>query len=180
MSLETIKIIAQSRTLSTKGALRELRQQGLVPATVFGKSGQKNIAISLKDLPKQHPRSTLVSLDVGGSSTIVLMRDVQVDPLKDTPLHMDFQEVSPADIVKIKVPLNFVGLTREQEKEGSFKILLRSLLVKGPANKLPSSLTVDVSRLKVDESAHIGDVSFPEGIKLATARNLALASLVRF
>lgn len=180
MSLETIKIIAQSRSLATKGALRELRQSGLVPATVFGKSGQKNISISLKNLPKQHARSTLVSLEIEGNATTVLMRDVQVDPLKDTPLHMDFQEVAPSDIVKIKVPLNFVGLTREQEKEGSFKILLRSLLVKGPANKLPSALTVDVSRLKVDESAHIGDVSFPEGVKLAAARNLALASLVRF
>lgn len=180
MSVESIKIVAQSRTLSTKGALREMRQQGLVPATVFGKSGNKNVAISLKNLPKQHPRSSIVSLDIDGKTTTVLMRDVQVDPLKDTPVHMDFQEVAPTDVVKAKVPLNFVGLTREQEKEGSFKILLRSLMVKGPANKLPSSLTVDVSRLKVDESAHIGDVSFPDGIKMAASRNLALASLVRF
>ncbi|MBM3382634.1 MAG: 50S ribosomal protein L25 [Betaproteobacteria bacterium] len=180
MTVESIKIVAQNRSLSTKGALREMRQQGLVPATVFGKSGSKTIAISVKNLPKQHPRSTLVNLDIDGKTTTVLMRDVQVDPLKDTPVHMDFQEVSPTEVVKVKVPLNFVGLTREQEKEGSFKVLLRSLLVKGPANKLPSSLTVDVSRLKVDESAHIGDVSLPEGVNLAAARNLALASLVRF
>jgi large subunit ribosomal protein L25 len=180
MSQESIKIIANSRSLSTKGALREMRLQGLVPATVFGKSGNRNISISLKNLPKQHPRSTLVSLEIDGKSTTVLMRDVQVDPLKDTPVHMDFQEVAPNEVVKVKVPLNFTGLTREQEKEGSFKILLRSLLVKGPANQLPASLNVDVSRLKVDESAHIGDVTFPEGVKMAAARNLALASLVRF
>jgi large subunit ribosomal protein L25 len=180
MSVESIKIVAQTRSLSTKGALREMRQQGLVPATVFGKSGNKIISISLKNLPKQHPRSTLVSLEIDGKATIVLMRDVQVDPLKDTPVHMDFQEVGASEVVKVKVPLNFVGLTREQEKEGSFKILLRSLLVKGPANKLPTSLTVDVSRLKVDESANLGDVSFPEGVELTTARSLALASLVRF
>jgi large subunit ribosomal protein L25 len=108
------------------------------------------------------------------------MRDVQVDPLKDTPLHMDFQEVAPTEIVKAKVPLNFTGLTREQEKEGSFKVLIRSLMVKGPANKLPESLNVEVGNLKVDESAHVGNLVLPEGVKLATARNLALASLVRF
>ncbi|NBO37278.1 50S ribosomal protein L25 [bacterium] len=181
MSLESIKIVAQNRTLSTKGALREMRQQGLVPATVFGKSGTKNISIPVKNLPKQHPRSTLVDLEIDGKATTVLMRDVQVDPLKDVPVHMDFQEVAKSEIVKVKVPLNFVGLTREQEKEGSFKILLRSLLVKGPANQLPSSLSVDVSRLKVDESAHIGDLTLPAEVKLASAsRNLALASLVRF
>ncbi|NBW80757.1 50S ribosomal protein L25, partial [bacterium] len=153
---------------------------GLLPATVFGKSGTKNIAIPVKNLPKQHTRSTLVTLDVDGKTTTVLMRDVQVDPLKDNPIHMDFQEVSPTEIVKAKIPLNFVGLTREQEKEGSFKVLIRSLLVKGPANKLPETLNVSVGHLKVDESAHVGDLSFPEGVKLASARNLALASLVRF
>lgn len=180
MSTESIKIVAQARTLSTKGALREMRQNGLLPATVFGKSGTKNISIPAKNLPKQHTRSGLVSLEVDGKATTVLMRDVQVDPLKDTPIHMDFQEVSQTEVVKAKVPLNFIGLTREQEKEGSFKVLIRSLMVKGPANKLPETLTVNVGNLKVDESAHIGDLTLPEGIKLASSRNLALASLVRF
>lgn len=180
MSTESIKIVAQARTLSTKGALREMRQNGVIPATVFGKTGTKNIAIPVKNLPKQHTRSSLVSLDVDGKSLTVVMRDVQVDPLKDTPIHMDFQEVGKSEVIKSKVPLNFVGLTRDQEKEGSFKVLIRSLMVKGPANKLPEALTVDVSRLKVDESAHVGDLTLPEGIKLASSRNLALASLVRF
>jgi large subunit ribosomal protein L25 len=180
MSAEINKIVAQGRTLSTKGALREMRDNGLVPATVFGKNGTKNIAIPVKSLPKKHTRSALVSLEVDGKSHTVLMRDVQVDPLKDTPIHMDFQEVSPSEVVKAKVPLIFSGLTREQEKEGSFKVLIRSLLVKGPANKLPESLNVEVGGLKVDESAHVDNLALPEGVKLATARNLALASLVRF
>lgn len=180
MSTESIKIVAQARTLSTKGALREMRLNGLLPATVFGKNGTKNISIPVKNLPKQHTRSALVTLEVDGKAHTVLMRDVQVDPLKDTPIHMDFQEVLSNEVVKAKVPLNFVGLTREQEKEGSFKVLLRSLTVKGPANKLPQTLTVEVGHLKVDESAHVGDLKLPEGISLASARNLALASLVRF
>jgi len=180
MSTESKKIVAQSRTLSTKGALREMRINGLIPATVFGKNGTKNIAIPVKNLPKQHTRSSLVALEVDGKAVTVLMRDVQVDPLKDTPIHMDFQEVAPTEIVKSKVPLNFIGLTREQEKEGSFKVLIRSLMVKGPANKLPETLTVNVAHLKVDESAHVGDLTLPDGINLASSRNLALASLVRF
>jgi large subunit ribosomal protein L25 len=180
MSTESIKIIAQARTLSTRGALRTMRQSGLLPATIFGRNGTKNIAIPLKNLPKQHTRSALVTLDVEGKTVTALMRDVQVDPLKDTPIHMDFQEVSATEVVKTKVPLNFVGLTREQEKEGSFKVLIRSLQVKGPANKLPEGLNVDVSRLKVDESAHVGDIALPEGVQLTSSRNLALASLVRF
>lgn len=179
MSTEPIKIIAQTRTLSTKGALRTMRNQGVVPATVFGRNGNKIISVALKNLPKEHTRSTVVSLEIDGNVTSVLMREVQVDPLKDLPVHIDFQEVSPTEVVKAKIPLNFVGLTKEQEKEGSFKVLLRSLVVKGAANKLPGSLNVDVSNLKVDESAHISDLTLPEGVKLVAARNLALASLVK-
>lgn len=179
MSTEAIKIIAENRTLSTKGALRTMRLNGVVPATVFGKNGNKSISVALKNLPKEHTRSSVVTLEIDGKATTVLMREVQVDPLKDLPVHIDFQEVALKEVVKAKVPLNFVGLTKEQEKEGSFKILLRSLAVKGAANSLPASLTVDVSKLKVDESAHISDLTLPEGVKLIAARNLALASLVK-
>jgi large subunit ribosomal protein L25 len=179
MSVEQIKIIAQTRTLLTKGALRTMRNEGVIPATVFGRNGNKTISVDIKNLPKEHTRSTVVSLEIDGKATSVLMREVQVDPLKDLPLHIDFQEVSATEVVKAKIPLNFVGLTREQEKEGSFKVLLRSLAVKGAANKLPSSLDVNVGNLKVDESAHISDLALPEGVKLIASRNLALASLVK-
>ncbi|MEY2987646.1 MAG: hypothetical protein RJB13_1167 [Pseudomonadota bacterium] len=179
MSTEPIKIIAKTRTLSTKGALRTMRSEGVVPATVFGKNGNKTISVAIKNLPKGHTRSTVVTLEVDGKATSVLMRDVQVDPLKDLPVHIDFQEVAPNEVVKAKIPLNFVGLTKEQEKEGSFKVLLRSLAVKGAANKLPSSLEVNVGNLKADESAHISDLVLPEGVKLIASRNLALASLVK-
>ena len=86
---------------------------------------------------------------------------------------------SPTDVVTVRVPLEFVGLTREQEKEGSFKILLRSLQVKAVVSKLPASMTVQVGNLKLDESAHIADLEVPEGITVMAVRSLALASLVK-
>lgn len=178
MSTE-ILIKAEPRELASKGYTNKLRKTGFIPGVIYGRNGTKNIRLAVKTLPKGHTRAALLKVELEGATRTVLMREVQVDPLTDLPLHIDFQEVSSADVVKVRVPLEFVGLTREQEKEGSFKILLRSLEVKAPANQLPASLKVNVGALKVDESAHIANVEVPEGVKVRAQRNLALASLVK-
>jgi large subunit ribosomal protein L25 len=179
MSVENIVIPAQMRALSTKGSTRKLRLEGNVPAVVYGSGKTHNISVAVKALPKGHTRSNLIKLDVEGKTLSVLMREVQVNPLTDAPTHIDFQEVKADQVVTVRVPLEFVGLTREQEKEGSFKTLIRSLEVQAPAAKLPSTLKVKVGQLAVDQTAHISDVELPEGIKLRSRKNLALASLVR-
>jgi large subunit ribosomal protein L25 len=120
-----------------------------------------------------------VKLSVGNAQKSVLMRDVQVDPLTDAPQHIDFQEVAPNDVVNVSVPLNYVGLTREQEKEGSFKVLLRSIEVVSQVSKIPVQIDVSVAHLKVDESAHLSDLVLPEGVKAKAQKSLALASLVK-
>jgi large subunit ribosomal protein L25 len=179
MSAETVVIPAQMRTLSTKGATRKLRLEGFVPAVVYGLGKTHNISIVMKSLPKAHTRSSLVKLELEGKTLSVLMREVQVNALTDAPTHIDFQEVKPDQVVTTRVPLEFIGLTREQEKEGSFKTLIRALEVQAPAAKLPAVLQVQVGHLAVDQTAHISDVQLPEGLKLRTRKNLALASLVR-
>jgi large subunit ribosomal protein L25 len=174
-----ITIQAEVRSIQTKSALKKLRTSGIVPAVVYGRKGTQAIQVVAKALPKSHTKTQLLKLDVAGASKTVIMREVQVGALSDLPEHIDFQEVAADEIISAHVPLEFVGLTREQEKEGSFKILLRSLKVKGAAGKLPTTLKVNVGNLKVDESAHITDVEIPSELKVTAQKNLALASLVK-
>ena len=73
------------------------------------------------------------------------------------------------------------GLTREQEKEGSFSIRTRYLEVKAPLSKIPKQIDVDVSGLKAEQSIQLHDITLGEGIVVRTGKgqNLALASLVK-
>ena len=174
-----IAVEAASRTLQTKGALTKLRQSGTIPGVVYGKGEPLPIAVSLKAFPKEHTRGRLVTLVLESGNRTALMREVQVDPLTDIPLHVDFQEVALDDTVEVRVPLDFQGLTKEQEKEGSFKTLLRALTVRGPAAKLPTTLPLQVGQLKLGESLHVTDVVVPEGVSIVSKRNLALASLAK-
>lgn len=181
MTIETITIHAHKRGDASRGTVRKLRQSGLVPGILYKKGVSTKIEIAVSDLPKGHTRSSVLKLVIDGAEKTVLMREVQVDPLNDKPIHFDFQEVEANDKVRIHVPLNFIGLTREQEKEGSFSIRTRYLEVKAPLAKIPSVIDVDVSNLKADESVHLHDITLDKNIVVRTGKgqNLALASLVK-
>ncbi|BBH52216.1 50S ribosomal protein L25 [Fluviispira sanaruensis] len=181
MTLENIVIHAQVRESASKSAVRKHRQSGLVPGVLYRKGTAVQIAISSSNLPKEHTRSSVVKLVLNGEEKSVLMREVQVHPLTDKPLHFDFQEVQENDVVRTHVPLNFVGLTREQEKEGAFNIRTRYLEIKTKLANLPRSIEVDVSGLKADQSVQLHDLKLAEGVVVRTGKgkNVALASLVK-
>lgn len=181
MTSEHITIHAKLRGEASKGTVRKQRHSGLVPGILYKKGVSTKIEIALTNLPKAHTRSSVMKLVLDGVEKTVLMREVQVNPLNDKPIHLDFQEVEPNDLVRIHVPLHFVGLTREQEKEGAFSIRTRYLEIKAPLSKLPRSIEVDVSGLKVEQSIHLHDITLSEGIVVRTGKgkNLALASLVK-
>ncbi len=181
MSSENIVIHAKLRGDATKGTVRKQRHSGLVPGILYKKGVSTKIEILMSNLPKAHTRSSTMKLVLDGVEKTVLMREVQVNPLNDKPIHFDFQEVEPNDLIRTHVPLNFVGLTREQEKEGSFNIRTRYLEVKAALSKLPKSIDVDVSGLKAEQSIQLHDITLGEGIIVRTGKgkNLALASLVK-
>ncbi|APJ02995.1 50S ribosomal protein L25 [Silvanigrella aquatica] len=181
MSLENTVIHATARGDASKGTVRKRRHSGLVPGILYKKGDSTKIEIAMSNLPKAHTRSSVMTLVLDGAEKTVLMREVQVNPLNDKPIHFDFQEVGSNDIIRVHVPLNFVGLTREQEKEGAFNIRTRYLEVKAPLSKLPKAIDVDVSGLKADQSIQLHDITIGEGITVRTGKgkNLALASLVK-
>ena len=90
--------------------VKALRQQGVLPAVLYGpKIKNENLAVDLKEFEKvyeQAGESTLISLEVGGKKKyLVLVYDLERDPLKDTPLHVDFYQPSLEEKIKVKVPL---------------------------------------------------------------------------
>lgn len=174
----TIK--AEVRTDITKSANRRLRLNGSLPGTLYSKGNATNIAISTATLPKEHTRSNVTRLSLDGNVKNVLMREVQVDPLNDQPIHFDFQEVSDTDKVRVNVPLEFVGFTREQEKEGNLGVLVRYLDTVGLMSDIPPTIKVDVSGLRAGGSVRLFDLQLPKGLRIRTGKgqNVALASLV--
>jgi len=173
-------IHATPRTETSKHANRLVRINGFVPGTLYSKGNAATISVKASSLPKGHTRARVIQLDLDGTIKSVLMREVQINPLNDQPTHFDFQEVSPTDKVRVSVPLDFIGFTREQEKLGTLGPLVRSLNVVTTTTDLPSSIPVDVSSLQAGESVRLFDLKLPKNLSVRTGKgqNVALVSLV--
>jgi len=98
---------------------------------------------------------------------IVLIRDVQRDPIRNRPIHLDFHAVRLNEEIKIAIPIEFVGVAPIEERgEGVIAKELRELEVEALPEKLPHEITVDLSRLTaIDETITIADVTFPDSVR---------------
>jgi large subunit ribosomal protein L25 len=181
MTLENTTIQAELRNKSSKGEIKKGRVNGSIPGVLYQKGKSIPISIPVTNLPKKHTHTGVIKLVLNGAEKLVLMREVQVDCLTDKPLHIDFHEVSMEDKVRVHIPLNFVGLTREQEKEGAFNTRIRYLEIRGKLSKIPRTIDVDVSKLKAGESVQLFDLNLPKDlfVKTGKGKNVALASLVK-
>jgi large subunit ribosomal protein L25 len=181
MSTQATIVKAQTRPAGlAKGQIRSLRKQGLVPGVLYGKSAQVTpIQIDLKALPKGHSHAQVITLELDGKQHPVLMREVQVHPLEDNVLHIDFQAVTPDELVSVRIPLTFVGLTREQEKEGSFRTHVRSIPVRCKVKDIPKAIEVNIAGLKVEGSSYLGDLDLGAAVRIIGQKNMALATLAK-
>lgn len=164
-----LAIAAEVRRESGKGAARSLRRQGKVPGIVYGR-GKENLgvqvdALQLQKLLQSAGSSGLIDLKVDGEARVVLVKDVQVDPVMGQPLHVDFHAVSLDQEVLVTVPIHLVGEEARESDGGIVSLALREVAVYCLPASIPERIDVDVSKLAVGDSVTIGDVQFPEGVR---------------
>lgn len=178
MSSQKIIIKAESRE-ANKRALRDTRATSKVPGVIFRKEGNLHVAIQQRNLPKGLTWTQVLSIDVDGKSTDVIMREVQVDRLTNLPIHIDFQEVKTDSQISALVRLDFVGITKEQEKDCAFRPVKRALKFKGPLSAFPQAISVNISAMLPDQTLHLDDSLIPKGLRVHGRAKPAIAQLVR-
>ncbi|ACL63497.1 ribosomal 5S rRNA E-loop binding protein Ctc/L25/TL5 [Anaeromyxobacter dehalogenans 2CP-1] len=161
---------AQKRTEQGKGPARRLRQQGLIPAVVYGgKREPTHVALDpatlLKAIETPHKFNTLLELQVDGASKHVLFKDYTVDPVTRKLLHADFLEVSMDQPVKVNVPVVTVGRAAGVAEGGILSVATHAIVVEALPNKIPVRIEVDVTELKIGRSLHVSELKAPEGCK---------------
>lgn len=164
-------ITVNVRSSHGKGAARELRRQGRIPAILYGNS-QGNVSLSLdpRELRKAtdptRDTNTLYHLtikedgkaDVTSPAVIV---EVQRNSVRDDAIHVDFMRVDPSAEVVRRIPVKYEGRAQGMMKGGRLKTLLRYVKVAAPALDFPVALVVDVTPLDVGEQFRLKDVKLP-------------------
>lgn len=153
----------ERNTLGRK--VKKIRREGLLPANIYGKK-VKSQALKLNLLEfqkvfKEAGETGLVDLKIGRSTKPVLIHNVQVDPVSDTPIHADFLQVNLKEKVTAQVPVELAGESpAEKQGIGTAVQYLDEIEVEALPNDLPEKFEIDLSKLEsVDDVIKIKDLA---------------------
>ncbi|RYD40479.1 MAG: 50S ribosomal protein L25/general stress protein Ctc [Sphingomonadales bacterium] len=183
---DQLVLSAETRDRGGKGASRELRRNGRVPAVVYGgKEEPLMIHVEEKLLMKQlmtgHFMNSVVMIDVGGKQVRTLPKDVAFHPVKDRPIHADFLRISKDSKVQVAVPVVFINEEASPglKRGGVLNIVRHELELICDADKMPDDIQIDVTGFDVGDSIHISAVTLPKGSESAiTDRDFTIATIV--
>tara|TARA_Y100001960_G_scaffold315071_1_gene380087 strand:- start:550 stop:1131 length:582 start_codon:yes stop_codon:yes gene_type:complete len=176
---------ASKRAESGKGIAREVRNEGNIPAVVYG-AGKAATPINLSaydlmmDMQKGNFFSTVQTVEIDGKEENVLVRDLQRHPVSDKIIHADFLRFNAKKPVKVKTPLILLDAEKSPGVKlgGVPQLVISALEVSCLAKDIPTSIEVSIAELKVSESVRLNDIELPAGVKAVSKQNLSLASVV--
>jgi large subunit ribosomal protein L25 len=182
---EQLTLSAASRERAGKGASRALRNEGRVPAVIYGgKQEPTTIHVEEKALVKAlmtgHFFSSVISVDVDGKAQTTLAKDVAFHPVTERPLHVDFYRVSKDTKVTVEVPVHFTNEAASPglKRGGVLNIVRHEVELACDASHIPEELIVDLTGFDVGESIHISAVKLPEGTTpTITDRDFTIATI---
>ena len=169
---EEIILSADVKERAGKGAARATRREGKVPAVIYGdKQSPVMVALAANEVKALINRpgffSHIMKIDAGGTNHQVLDRDVQLDTVKDFPIHIDFLRVSESSEITVNVPVHFTDEEASPglERGGVLNIVRYEVEVVCKAGSIPEELTASLAGLDIGDSLHISAFALPEGVR---------------
>lgn len=174
-------LMAEPRTVLGK-KVSALRRQGLVPGVVYGPAleGTVQVSVNRRDLERfyqAHGHSVLFTLNWDGGSQQVFIHEVQVEPVRRAPLHVDFFAPNLSKALTAAAPV--VLHQHSSHAQGILMQLLETVEVRGLPNELPTQVDADVSKLlAIGDAIHVSDLQLPGSVEMVTPPDAVVATLV--
>ena len=184
--MERPVLTAEIREGVGKEKAKKLRAKGLVPAIFYGPKSQTiSLVIDSKELAKalqtEAGENVLIDLDIrkGAQSDrkVVMLKDIQIDPLQRKTLHTDFYEVTMDEMVIVEVPVHLMGKPEGTKMGGILEQVRRVIQIQCFPADIPKSIDIDVSPLKIGDSIHVQDIKV-EKAKIISDTNFTIATVV--
>jgi large subunit ribosomal protein L25 len=179
-----IVVAAESRTESGKNANRRLRAAGKIPGVLYGTGKAPTpVSVSPKDigniLRSASGENTLFDLELGGSRRKVILKEFQLEPLKNHLLHADFYEVALDKAIEVKVHVELHGVPVGVKVQGGIlDFVTRELEISCLPTDIPARIDVDVSQLELGKHLRVSDLKIPEKVEVLTEADVVVAHVV--
>lgn len=181
--MNQIELNVEARQSVGKGFARRARAANQIPGIFYGPHLKEPVGVSVPvaDFSKARTKAganTIFKLQGGNlAGKLALIKSVQLDPITDNPIHIDFYEVREGEKLKVKVPVALVGKALGTQEGGILEQLQRSILIHCLPKDIPSRIEADVSALNINESLHVSDIKLPEGVSVVGNVNYTLAAV---
>ena len=180
--MQQVRIEAETRTGSGKGAARALRREGKLPAVVYSqgepaRSIQIDTRLFRRALVNENAERALISLFVDGEQGIAVVKEIQQDPVRRDLLHVDFQNIRLDEEIVVTVDIELKGDSIGVGLGGILEFLTRQVEVRVLPTAIPDALTLDISELEIGQSAHVHLLESPEDAEILTDGDMVIASV---
>ncbi|HSE91908.1 MAG TPA: 50S ribosomal protein L25, partial [Methylomirabilota bacterium] len=171
------ELTIRRREATGKQAAKRLRRAGAVPGVLYGGIKPEAVTVDPRAVLRilhGHAGSTqLLTLAIEGDdgSRMAIIRDLQFDPVSDSLLHVDLQEVQADRAITVRVAVHPVGeAAGVKEQKGILQIVLHELEVSCLPTRIPERIDADVSPLMIGHVLTVGDLAVPEGVRILNDR----------
>lgn len=183
---DVVSIKAEPRDRVGKGASRAARRSGYVPAVIYGDNKDPEaIQIPQNEVIRLINRGGFLShtyeINVSGKKSTVLPRDLQLHPVSDVPMHIDFLRLAKGATVVMSVPVRVVGedVAPGLKRGGVINHTRHEIELEVPGDKIPEAVEVSVAELDINDAVKISNVTLPEGCKpTITDRDFTILAVV--
>jgi large subunit ribosomal protein L25 len=182
--MELRELPVKRRDGTGKEVAKRLRRQGLVPAVLYGGAAPVTITLDPRDVVKllhgQSGSTTLLNIRMDDDPTTraAIIRDLQYDPVSETILHVDLQEVSMDRPITVTVAVHALGeAAGVKEQSGILEMILREVQVSCLPGLIPQRIEADVSALMIGSVLTVADLVAPEGVRILNDPGQAVATV---
>ncbi len=182
---EMQELAAVPRHGTGKGPAYQIRQKGQIPAIVYGGDGApENVSVDARMLERHVEAggflTTLFMLEIAGKKTRVIPRQLQLDPVSDRPVHVDFMRLAKGATISLAIPVRFRGQADSPglKRGGVLNFVRHEVELICPAENIPEFIEGDLAGLDINDSIHISAFKLPEGVRPVIRRDFTVASIV--
>lgn len=175
----TLKAVPRARTGS--GRLNQMRREGWIPSVIYGKGTDNiNLKVDAKTftdlLAHSSSENIVVNLEIEGHGTrLAFLQSIQHDPLSGKALHADFRSIDENTAITAHIPAHLNGESAGVKAGGLIEQYVHAIEITCLPNDLPETIEVDISSLQIGDSLHIGEITYPSGVKPTHAADVVVA-----
>lgn len=161
--MKELVLDAEKRTGTGKSQTRKMRAQDQIPGVVYGLDKDPEMVTVvgrelIKMLHAAGSENILLDIKIGGKKTKVLLKEIQVHPVTEFMMHLDFQRIDMTKPIQVQVPIHFEGKAAGVKEGGVMEVLRRDVLVSCLPADIPPSLNVNVEALNIGDALHVSDI----------------------